>query len=142
MAKAYNIIWDIDDEDDVDLPSEIEIPPGITDDEAISDFITDLTGYCHKGYVLSTDGETHNVSVRLGFKWDDHVDYQEYMLTVPMDTTVEDVYDILQEEHLRAYDDENDIYAEERSPYILIEHVANKYGWSFEEFTFDIDAVF
>ena len=36
MIRAYNIIWDIDDEDeDVDLPSEIEIPPGMTNDEEI-----------------------------------------------------------------------------------------------------------
>ena len=48
--KAINIQWDIDEEikDGVDLPEEIEI----TDDEEISDYLSDKTGFCHKGYQL------------------------------------------------------------------------------------------
>lgn len=52
-VKATNIIWDVDDEDgDVDLPREIDIPIGMTDEEEISDYISDVTGYCHKGFDL------------------------------------------------------------------------------------------
>ena len=57
--KAINIIWDIDEDynEDLDvlqiLPNEIEIPNGMTDEEEISDYITDETGFCHKGFELA-----------------------------------------------------------------------------------------
>lgn len=51
--KAINIIWDVDYEEDLgNLPNEIEIPEGMTDEEEISDYITDETGFCHKGFEL------------------------------------------------------------------------------------------
>lgn len=37
------------------MPDEIEIPAGITDEKDVSDYISDLTGYCHKGFALDTD---------------------------------------------------------------------------------------
>lgn len=53
--KAVDIIWDIDEEDDdltkIDLPTEIDIPDGI-DEEEVSDYISDMTGFCHYGYKL------------------------------------------------------------------------------------------
>lgn len=53
--KAINIQWDTDGDDDIfsELPSEIEIPEDMTDEEGISDYITDLVGYCHKGFELA-----------------------------------------------------------------------------------------
>lgn len=54
--KATNIIWDVDDPSDLDeLPSEIELPEGMEDEDEISDYISDVTGFCHKGFALSTD---------------------------------------------------------------------------------------
>lgn len=55
--KAINIDWDIDQEDienGVDLPTEIEIPADIDpdDDDAISDYLSDVTGFCHNGFDL------------------------------------------------------------------------------------------
>lgn len=51
--KAINIIWDVDFEEDLDnLPAEIDIPNEMTDEEEISDYITDETGFCHKGFEL------------------------------------------------------------------------------------------
>lgn len=55
--KATNIKWDTDDfEGDLDelqmLPDTIEIPEGMTNDEEISDYITDMTGFCHCGFEL------------------------------------------------------------------------------------------
>ena len=55
--KAINIEWDIDDfEGDLDelqmLPNEINIPEDMTDEEEISDYISDTTGFCHKGFEL------------------------------------------------------------------------------------------
>lgn len=63
--KATCIDWDLDDDDltpeeieDLDLPDEIEIPDEILaaaeedDDDAIGDYLSDVTGFCHKGYVL------------------------------------------------------------------------------------------
>lgn len=48
---ATNIIWDTDDEP-VDLPTSIEIPKDVTDEDDISDYLSELTSFCHKGFVL------------------------------------------------------------------------------------------
>lgn len=53
--KAINIQWDVDDEKDLEfLPTEIEIPDDINveDDDEISDYLSDVTGFCHKGFIL------------------------------------------------------------------------------------------
>ena len=52
IMKAINIDWDIDDETDIALPNEIEIPNGMTDEDDISDYITNETGFCHYGFEL------------------------------------------------------------------------------------------
>lgn len=51
--KAINIMWDVDIEEELEnLPTEIELPDGMTDEEEISDYITDKTGFCHYGFEL------------------------------------------------------------------------------------------
>jgi hypothetical protein len=51
--KATNIEWDVDYEEDLeDLPTEIEIPENMEDEDEISDYISDVTGFCHYGFVL------------------------------------------------------------------------------------------
>ena len=50
--KAINIDWDVDYEEELeDLPTEIDIPNNI-DIDAISDYISDVTGFCHYGFEL------------------------------------------------------------------------------------------
>ena len=51
--KAVNILWDTDGEE-VNLPNEIEIPDWVDkeDDDAISDYLSDTTGFCHFGFEL------------------------------------------------------------------------------------------
>ncbi len=49
--KAINIIWDADGED-ISLPTGIDIPEGMEDEEEISDYLSETTGYCHKGFAL------------------------------------------------------------------------------------------
>lgn len=51
--KATCIEWDKEGLD-VNLPDEIEIPDDIEEDDfdAIDDYISDQTGFCHFGYVL------------------------------------------------------------------------------------------
>lgn len=53
---AININWDIDLEEDLDvlqmLPDKIEIPEGMTDEEDISNWISDEIGFCHHGFDL------------------------------------------------------------------------------------------
>ena len=51
MLKATNILWDTD-YDDGELSTEIDIPEGMTDEDEISDYLSEVTGYCHQGYVL------------------------------------------------------------------------------------------
>lgn len=54
--KAMNIEWDVDCQEDLEfLPTEIEIPEGMDDEDEISDYISDVTGYCHNGFSLDTD---------------------------------------------------------------------------------------
>lgn len=63
---AYSIKWDIDDNEleeleELNLPSEIEIPEEVFKDcededeiyDAISDYISDETGFCHFGFCLT-----------------------------------------------------------------------------------------
>lgn len=49
--KAINISWDTDGEY-VELPTEIELPFWVVDEDEISDYISDETGFCHKGFEL------------------------------------------------------------------------------------------
>lgn len=49
--KAINIKWDTDGEN-VKLPNEIELPFGMVDEDEISDYISDETGFCHYGFEL------------------------------------------------------------------------------------------
>lgn len=53
--KAINIIWDVDNDEELEaLPNEIEIPDDILSDgmheDEISDYISDVTGFCHYGF--------------------------------------------------------------------------------------------
>jgi len=57
--KAVNIEWDIDFDNNAELPTEIEIPEGLIDEnedemddylDEVSDYLSDVTGYCHKGF--------------------------------------------------------------------------------------------
>jgi hypothetical protein len=52
MLKATNILWDTDYDDDGELPTEIDVPEGMTNEDEISDYLSEVTGYCHQGYVL------------------------------------------------------------------------------------------
>ena len=51
--KAINIIWDTDGDEEIaaSLPNEIEIPDGM-DPDAIGDYLSNQTGWCHSGYDL------------------------------------------------------------------------------------------
>lgn len=59
--KAYNIEWDCPKSVIGDLPTEIEIPSEILEDcededeinDAISDYISDETGFCHYGFLIT-----------------------------------------------------------------------------------------
>lgn len=52
MLKAKNIQWDTDPDDEVGLPTEIDIPEGLVDEDEISDYLSNLTGFCHKGFEI------------------------------------------------------------------------------------------
>lgn len=58
--KAINIEWDVDNKKDLkflpkemDIPDEIAYEDGELDEEAISDYLSDETGFCHKGFGLT-----------------------------------------------------------------------------------------
>ena len=64
MRKATNIQWSTNDSHALEyLPNEIEIPVGMEED-AISDYLSEQTGYLHEGYVLEQDmKEKHRVFI-------------------------------------------------------------------------------
>lgn len=51
--RAVNISWDTDGvpAEELGLPKEIDIPDTILE-ENIDDYLSNLTGWCHDGYVL------------------------------------------------------------------------------------------
>lgn len=54
--KAVSIKWDVDYSGDGErLPTEIDIPKGMTDIEQICDYISDVTGFCHEGFNIEKD---------------------------------------------------------------------------------------
>lgn len=60
---ASNIKWDTDGDVTVfkQLPQEIEIPENVykeDDDDAISDYISNETGFCHGGFELNFEKDT------------------------------------------------------------------------------------
>jgi hypothetical protein len=52
--KAVNIQWDTDGDQELlkELPTEIDIPDGMDDEDEISDYISDVTGFCHYSFEL------------------------------------------------------------------------------------------
>lgn len=50
--KTANIKWDIDYDNNGPLPTEIEIPEGMIDEEEISNWLSNKIGYCHEGFCL------------------------------------------------------------------------------------------
>lgn len=59
--KAVNIDWDVDSPEETDqLPLAIEIPEGMTDEDEISDYLSEVTGFCHKGFDLVAEMQMLN----------------------------------------------------------------------------------
>lgn len=83
MLVAKNITWDIDLEDGetyedakkrLVLPDEMNIREGMTDEEEISDYLSDVTGFCHRGFSLEEENTKFSV---VGYD-KDHDVYVEY----------------------------------------------------------------
>lgn len=56
MKKVVDIVWETDGAD-VQLPDEMEIPDSIDydDDDAITDYLSDETGFLVVGYTKEND---------------------------------------------------------------------------------------
>lgn len=54
MMYAINIEYDTDGELIDNLPDRVLIPAGMTEFDDISDYITEITGFCHYGFDLET----------------------------------------------------------------------------------------
>lgn len=140
--KATNIIWDTDGED-ISLPSEIEIPEGMTDEDEISDFLSDTTGFCHEGFVLEFD-DPRDIIIKLIFFYGDTPDMCEYKLTVPFDVTYAQVWDTFKKEHVDCLDIHNadSPYKHSKTPDSLIKYVTKKHGWRYEKIHFELEMEF
>ena len=54
IQRAVHIEWDTDNDKELKatLPKKVSIPKNITDEDAISDYLSNLTGFCHDGFLL------------------------------------------------------------------------------------------
>lgn len=61
--RAVNIDWDAEGNEE-DLPKEILIPNHVAREgaDAVSDFISDVTGFCHNGFCLAGPGHKEVVT--------------------------------------------------------------------------------
>ena len=84
MVKAINIKWDIDHGDNEFLPTEVNIPDGMEDEDEISDYISDVTGFCHGGFELTTDVEL-NKNEQPAFNPKDYAASEIVMGNLPAD---------------------------------------------------------
>lgn len=52
--RAINIQWDTDGDMELlkQLPTKMEIPKGLVDEDKISDYLSNHTGFCHYGFEL------------------------------------------------------------------------------------------
>lgn len=52
--RAIHIEWDTDEDMELlkELPTEMKLPEGMTDEDEISDWITEQEGFCNKGFLL------------------------------------------------------------------------------------------
>lgn len=92
------------------------------------------------------------LNLRINFFLDDEDDIWEFTLTVPDDINVIRVEEILLKAHRylkaaergrRNAEDETDLYGTNgRNPVTLLDYVCREYGWSWEDYSFDIDLNF
>lgn len=83
-------------------------------------------------------------NLRMNFFWDDGDDMRKFRLTVPDNIEIEEVKEILIKTHeYLDIEDETDLYGTTgRTPVTLLDYICKKYGWSWEDFSFDIDLNF
>ena len=76
---AYNIKWDTDGDPVLDqLPEEIKIPVevlGDPDEDAISDYLSDQTGFCHDGYQLGLKFRGDIIPYEISWRDNDNILY-------------------------------------------------------------------
>ena len=77
--KAINIQWDTDDQV-VDLPTEVEIPEGYSEDD-VADYLSDEYGYCVFNFDIDNDKkiyEIYDINDEVMGRADDLRDAQDY----------------------------------------------------------------
>lgn len=103
--KAINILWDTEDSEETVLPEEIDIPDGMTDEEEISDYLSNLTGYCHKGFALIDRNEGNDSLYTVRITADDAPEFYGQIIDVFEDFLAEKGIQITDE---KSNDDRDD----------------------------------
>ena len=57
---VYDIDWDTDGDAETakTLPLVVFLPAGMDDEDDISDYLSDLTGFCHNGFRVSVEDDS------------------------------------------------------------------------------------
>lgn len=95
FMKAINIMWDVDyDGDGNMLPNEIEIPKGMTDEEEICEYLSEVTGYCHEGFKLvECDSKNIEIEVYPHLSLSEDYEYLKENLSAPALVALERILD-------------------------------------------------
>jgi len=95
--KVTDITWDTDGED-IELPTEVEVPNDIAHDEdgridedEIADYLSDEYGWCVISFSLPTDDEMIRQALIKGFQ-----DYYEHTSAFYQGESVEDILNWLE----------------------------------------------
>ncbi|MCI5515257.1 MAG: DUF3846 domain-containing protein, partial [Oscillospiraceae bacterium] len=85
--KVINIKWDADEETKKSLPKEIPLPSDFSaeDIDKISDYISDVTGFCHFGFDID---ESNEITVLL-------VEPGKYPREIKIENTLKAMQDIV-----------------------------------------------
>ena len=117
IIKAINIAWDTDGDKKLfkKLPKEVEIPEGMTDEDEISDYLSDITGYCHEGFELVASIKEVEKDDKLGL--DDEIEVKYPHLSLSDD--YEYLKESLSEEALSELEGILDAYDKDRIDFEL-----------------------
>ena len=125
---AMNIKWDTDGEP-INLPNVIVLPDGMEDIEEVSDYISNLTGFCHNGFELINDTMPFVLELELNRKWlydKEGNEIGETLFVVPCEWLT-DVYNEYFKERYDSFEEFLNVYIpEEEGEFIYQKSIEDK----------------
>lgn len=127
--KAINIKWDVDNKKDLeflpketDIPNEVAYEDGELNIEAISNYLTDETGFCHDGYDLtsSSDKEEKKLEIYEIYLYDSKDESHGSFFAFTSDKKI---YSITEEELKKFFQKDMEKYSLDRVDISSLEYI-------------------